>query len=182
MSNKAILNKELGLAGAKRSEAGGLIEVADRLGTLKGSHSTYAKANSSRPWWQRWHVAPLGMSALIGIFLGASLVAYSQASLPGSWLYPAKRVSEKVAVVFDPSYRATLMMRRSQEVEELIGMHASKRIVLATLADYRTEAAAYKSPNYAAFEYCKNNLEQAAKVATSPEQSAISDALSSLQS
>ena len=182
MSNKAILSKELDLAGAKRSEKGGLIEVANQLRTLNSPRSAYVNAKSSRPWWQRWPVAQLGLSALIGLSLGASIVAYSQTSLPGSWLYPAKRVSEKVAVVLDPSYRATLMMRRSQEVEELIGAHASKPVVLAILADYRTEAAAYKSPNYAAFEYCKNNLEQAAKAAPPPERSAIADALSSLQS
>jgi len=177
MSNKRKLSTELRQAGAKPAETAGLVEVADQLNGLKSGGPAYSPANSRH----RYNWVGLGVAAITGILLGSFLVAYSQTSLPGSWLYPAKRLSEKVAVAVDPNYRATLMMRRSQEVEELVGRHAGQPVILATLADYRIEAAAYKSGNYAAFEFCKNNLQQAANNATSAERAAINDTLSSLQ-
>ena len=75
------------------------------------------------------------------------------------------------------------MMKRAQEVKQLIAEHANSSLVLATLADYQTKASAYKSvsANYAVFEYCKNNLQQAAAIAPSPERQAINKTLLSLQ-
>jgi hypothetical protein len=181
MSNKRTLREELRLAGAKQSETSELIEVAGRLHQLPAADKIHTQTAAGRPW-RRWRpAATLGLASIVGILVGAGVVAYAQTSLPGSWLYPSKRLSENVAVAVDPNYRATLMMRRSQEVKQLVDRRAGKPVVLATLADYRTEAAAYKSTNYAAFEYCKSNLEQAAHAAPSPERTAISDTLSSLQ-
>jgi hypothetical protein len=176
MSNKQrSLSRELLQAGARDSETNRLVEVADQLRNLKKPGPVYSRANPGR------RLAAFGVTAVFGILIGAGLVAYAQTSLPGSWLYSSKRLSEKVAVAFDPNYRATLMMRRSQEVKDLVGQKANQHVVLATLADYKTEATAYKSSNYAAFEYCKNNLEQAATVAPDPERTAIDGTLSSLQ-
>jgi len=176
MNSKSKLSQELRRAGAKPAETDGLVKVAAQLRHLKASGPAYA-----RPRWRRWNLAPLAMAAVAGIILGSVLVAYAQTSLPGSWLYPAKRASEKVAVAVDPAYRATLMMRRSQEVEALVGRHANQQVILATLADYRTAAAAYKADNYAAFEFCKSNLQQAASAAPGPERAAIDNTLSSLR-
>ena len=176
MSNKSTLGKELRLAGAKQSETDGLLDVAARLHHLTNGEAVYRPAGR-----RRWQLASLGLATVTGLLIGAALVAYAQTSLPGSWLYPAKRASEKVAVAIDPGYRATLMMRRSQEVAALVRHHSGQPIILATLADYRAEAAAYKSTNYAAFEYCKNNLQQAAAIAPGQERSAIANTLSSLQ-
>ncbi len=174
------LRKELRQAGAKNSETAKLVEVADQLQSLKSLRMFPNPAKDSRQWWRR-QIAVLGVVAIAGILTGAGLIAYSQTSLPGSWLYPAKRLSEKVAVAFDPSYRETLMMRRSQEVTALVRQQASEHAVLATLAAYRSTAAAYKSANYPAFECCKSNLEQAIAKASPPERTAINTTLASLQ-
>jgi hypothetical protein len=74
------------------------------------------------------------------------------------------------------------MMRRAQQVQQLVAGHAGSPVVLATLADYRTEASAYKSTstNYAMFEYCKTSLRQAAAAAPNPERQAIDKALLAL--
>ncbi|HEY5442535.1 MAG TPA: hypothetical protein VIJ68_03285 [Candidatus Saccharimonadales bacterium] len=173
MSSKHALHDELAAAGAKPAETKGLLEVAHQLRHLRA-----AKVSQPR---RRWRFAPAGVAAVVGLVLGANLIAYAQTSLPGSWLYPVKRLSERVAVSFDPNYRATLMMRRSEEVAQLVNHRASSPVVLATLADYRTDAAAYKSANYAAFEYCKSNLKQAAAAAPKPQQQAIDSTLTSLQ-
>jgi hypothetical protein len=180
MRNSKILSKELLLAGAKQPEADRLLEVAGQLSQLKTDRSTHTQPRY-RQRLKHWPVFTLSMATIAGMLLGGVLVAYSQTSLPGSWLYSTKRASERIAVAVDPSYRATLMMRRSQEVEDLVRRHSNEHVVLATLADYRVEAAAYKSDNYAAFEFCKNNLEQAANIAPSPERAAIANTLSSLQ-
>ena len=76
------------------------------------------------------------------------------------------------------------MMKRAAQVKQLVAAHASSSLVLATLADYRVEASAYKaiSAHYAVFEYCKNNLEQAASIAPATERQAINKSLLSLQS
>jgi hypothetical protein len=177
MSNKHMLRKELRLAGASKSERAGLVEVAGQLSRLNKRPSPAA----AEPWW-RARLLPAGLASIAGLFIGAALIAYAQTSLPGSVSYPVKRLSEQAAVAFDPNYRATVMMRRSQEVRELVKQRASQHIVLATLADYRTEAAAYKTTNYAAFEYCRSNLAQAASIAPNNERSAITNTLSSLQS
>lgn len=173
-----LVAEELRLAGAKESELNQLTEVADRLHRLNTPSASLKQAKQVRP---GWHLAPLGAALIVGVLLGANVVAYAQTSLPGNWLYPSKRLSEKVAVAFDPGYRATLMMRRSQEVKELVDRHAGKPVVLATLADYKTEAAAYKSADYAAFEFCESNLKQAAAAAPTPERAAINGTLASLQ-
>lgn len=174
MSNKhRELITELRSAGAKASETIGLIEIASQLKQLKVASQQAPQS--------RWRLATVGLAAIAGILIGAGVMTYSQTSLPGSWAYPAKRLSENVAVAFDPNYRGTLMMRRSLEVEQLVNRRASPHTVLATLADYKTAASAYKSSDYAAFEYCKSNLEQAATAAPTPERSAITNTLSSLQ-
>jgi hypothetical protein len=176
MKSKRILQTELRQAGASKSETAELAQVATQLKVL----STHAVVPVSRPNWYR-RLLPLSMASVAGLLIGAMLIAYAQTSLPGSWTYPVKKLSEQAAVLFDSNYRATLMMRRSQEVRELIHNGADQQIVLATLLDYQHEAAAYKSTNYAAFEYCKSNLVQAAGVAPATERSAIRNALSSLQ-
>jgi hypothetical protein len=124
-----------------------------------------------------------GLSGFFGLLIGASLVMFSQNSLPGGWLYPVKRLSEQTAVLAQPDYKATIMMHRAQEVQSLVARHEASQRVLATLTAYQQEANAYKAraSNYSAFEYCKANLEQAAARANPQERRAIQATLASLQ-
>jgi hypothetical protein len=173
------LRQELLQAGAKTAEVKALLPIASRLELLARKQFAGVEATSSRLRFFR----PLTVGAL-GLIIGTFLVIVSQSVLPTSWLYPVQKLSDSVAIDVHPQYRATVMMKRAQQVNGLVAGHSSRQKVLATLADYTNEANAYKAlphANYAAFEFCKSNLEQAASAAPSPERAAITEALTSLQ-
>lgn len=168
------LANELRQAGATTAELKRLLPIASRLSLLKES--------MARPRWFRY-VQPVLLTAT-GLALGMVLIVMSQAVLPTSWLYPVQKFSDNVAVGIHPQYRASIMMKRAQQVNALVANHASSRQVLATLADYTAEANTYKAmphANYAAFEYCKTNLQQAAAAAAPPIRQTINDSLKSLE-
>lgn len=176
--SQSHLRTELTSAGASAAEVDTLIDVASSLTHLQDHRSNTAV----RPH-RRWRTfVPFGLTSLSGIALGMALVIFSQTVLPGSWLYPVQALSDTVAVSVDSGYKGTVMMKRAEQVKQLIAAHASSNVVLATLADYKTEAAQYKSiaTNYAAFEYCKTSLQQAAAIAPSTERQAIVGTLDSL--
>jgi hypothetical protein len=152
-----------------------------QLKDVKGLSSEPVSQDKRPGGWRK--LIPIGLTSISGLALGMALVILAQTVSPGSWLYPVQKLSDSVAMSVDPSYRGTVMMKRAQEVKQLIASHASSNLVLATLADYQAEAAAYKSvpANYAVYEYCKSNLRQAAANAPSPEHQAIDNALLSLK-
>lgn len=118
-----------------------------------------------------------------GAVLGMALVIFSQSVAPTSWLYPVQELSDRGAIMIHPEYRATVMMRRARQVNELIGVAAAPATIKATLASYDSEAASYKAmahANYAAFEYCQTNLRQAAAAAPGSVRQSILDSLDSL--
>lgn len=175
-SNRSSLYKELQQAGAKASEIRPLLMVARQL-----KHSKSAQVRAKRP---LWRMRSLATACIIGLFLSAGLIVEAQTSLPGTALYPVKRTSENVAVVINPSSRVTLMMRRAQEVNQLASQHADSSTILVTLSAYANEVSLYKmttSTNYAAFAYCKKNLQQAATYAPHNVQGAIAETLHSMQ-
>lgn len=179
------LRSELKAAGAHGREVNELRALAASLKGLKGSSKPLPKpaARYRRP--SRWQtILPAGLITLAGVAFGMALVIFSQTVLPGSWLYPVQKLSDNATAAIHPEYRGTIMMRRAQQVKELVAEHAGSSSVLKALADYRTEASAYKSTatNYAVFEYCKTSLRQAAAIAPDPQKQAINDALSSLSS
>ncbi len=178
------LKKELISAGAPDSEVNGLLSVARDLRQLKSAEAAFlAPILTDKPESSWRKLIPIGLTSITGLALGMALVILAQTVSPGSWLYPVQKLSDNVAMSVDPSYRGTVMMKRAQEVKQLIAGHANSNLVLATLADYQTEAATYKSvsANYAVYEYCKNNLRQAAANAPNPERQAINNALLSLK-
>jgi len=178
------LKKELRSAGAPDSEVDGLLSVATSLKQLKSAEASFTHPKLPDKRASNWRkLIPLGLTSLSGLALGMALVVLAQTVSPGSWLYPVQKLSDSVAMAVDPSYRGTVMMKRAQEVKQLIAGHANPDLVLATLADYQSEAAAYKSvpANYAVYEYCKSNLKQAAAAAPEPERQAINNALTNLK-
>jgi hypothetical protein len=179
------LREELKLAGASDSEIKELLPLAANLKQLKNSKNSLSGSTSRRQYQSKWKIfLPIGVTSITGLALGMILVILSQTVLPGSLLYPVQKLSDNVSMSVDPDYRGTVMMKRAQEVKQLIAEHANSNLVLATLADYQTEASAYKSApaNYAVFEYCKSNLQQAANIAPSSERQAIVSTLNSLSS
>lgn len=178
------LREELKAAGASAAEVAELAGIAGNLKRLKTSSGSLPKPTLHSQRTGRWKtLIPLGLTSLAGLALGMAVVILSQTVLPGSRLYPIQKLSDKAAVSIDPVYRGIVMMKRAQEVKQLVARHADSNTVLATLADYKNEAAIYKSvpANYAAFEYCKSNLQQAAASAPNPERQAIDNTLLSLK-
>lgn len=178
------LKQQLTSSGASDSEATELVAIASslkRLNNTKHSVPTPVLHNQQSNKWRR--LVLIGTPSLAGLVIGMAVVILSQTVLPGSFLYPVQKLSDHVAVAVNPDYRGIIMMKRAQQVKQLVAEHASSPIVLATLADYKNEASAYKSvsaADYAAFEYCKSNLQQAAAAAPNADRQAINTTLSSL--
>jgi hypothetical protein len=178
------LREELKLAGASDTETNELAVIASKIKQLKNFESPLPKSALPDLRKSKWtRLLPFGLTSITGLTLGMALVIFSQTVLPSSWLYPVQKLSDNVAMTLNSDYKGTVMMKRAQEVKQLIAEHASSNLVLATLADYQVEASTYKtvSANYAVFEYCKANLQQASSVAPGPERQAINNALLSLQ-
>lgn len=177
-----MLSKELRQAGAGDAEATSLLLLAGQLRQLPAETSASGLPLFRLPRFPG-RLAIAGLGGFFGLLIGASLVIFSQNSLPGGWLYPVKQLSEQAAVAVEPNYKATIMMHRAQEVQSLVARHETSQRVLATLVAYQQEAAAYKSStsNYSAFEYCKTSLQQAAAHANAQERQAIQATLASLQ-
>lgn len=176
------LHKELLMAGATAAEAKELSPIASKLSLLKNSGAAIAKDSEKTYRWLK--IIKPAVFVVSGFVLGLFIIIISQTALPGSWLYPLQKFSDHVAVSIHPQYRASVMMKRTQQVNQLVADHANSQQVLATLADYTKEASAYKSAphaNYAAFEYCKTNLQQAASAASPGVRRAISTSLQSLE-
>jgi hypothetical protein len=174
------LEKELKQAGATSAEVAALVPIASSLGLLKAANPAVKRG------WK--HILTRAFKPTLTLVAGASvgmaLVMFSQSVLPTSWLYPVQKMADSVAVKVDPAYRAAIMMKRAQQVDQLVAINAKASVVLATLADYNSAASAYKSAphaNYAAFEYCKTNLRQAAAAAPAAVHKAILASLSSLE-
>ncbi len=172
------LSKELRSAGATDSEINELVVVVSKLKQLKKTPQS-----SSKTFISFRKLLPVGVASLTGLVVGTALIIVSQTVLPGNGLYPIQKLSDNLIISVNADYRGTVMMKRAQQVKQLIMRHASSKLVLATLADYQTEAAAYHSgtANYAEFEYCKDNLQQASRLAPPSEQQAINNVVQSLK-
>ncbi len=174
------LQNELFTAGANAAEIKELLPIASKLKLLEDNNTSAVGEREKENRWLKI-VKPVSFSAL-GLALGMYLVIIAQAALPTSVLYPVQKFSDHIAVSIHSQYRASVMMKRAQQVNQLVANHTDSKQVLATLADYTSEASAYKATphtNYAALEYCKTNLMQALATATPNVRQAI---LSSLQS
>lgn len=175
------LEQELLGAGAGPSEISGLMPLAAGLRKL-GSAKAAGAAERKRS--ERWtgFLRP-AMLASSGAMLGMALVIFSQSAAPTSWLYPVQKLSDRGAIMIHPEYRASVMMRRARQVNELVASDAAPAKIKATLNSYDDEAASYKAmahANYAAFEYCQTNLRQAAAAAPGSVRQAILHSLDSL--
>jgi len=177
---RSQLRKELHQAGANAAEVDELLPIASQLSRLSPQQARSAKSST-------FHLVRLLRPVVFtasGLALGMLLIIISQVASPTSILYPVQKISDGVAIDVHPQYRATVMMKRAQQVNQLVSEHASSKKVLATLADYTAEASAYRSmphANYSAFEFCKTNLEQAAASASPEIKHAISSSLQSLE-
>lgn len=178
------LRKELQLAGAADVEINELVPLAASLGRLKTS--TLVSDDQTTPMGPHWpRLARVAGIAFAGLIVGLLLIVFSQGVLPGSPLYPVQKLSDRVAITVHPAYRATVMMRRAQQVSALVEARAGSDIILTTLQDYTATARTYATSthtSYAAFEYCKASLQQAATAASPAVRQAIQRDLRPLDS
>lgn len=175
------LERELISAGASPSEISGLMPLAAGLRKL-GAAEHAGGTLRPRPRWWTGMLRPALLAASGAVF-GMAIVMASQSVAPTSWLYPMQELSDQGAIMIHPEYRATVMMRRARQVNELVASSATSATIKATLASYDKEAASYKlmnHSNYAAFEYCQTNLKQAAAGASGSLRQAILGSLDSL--
>ncbi|HEY2004092.1 MAG TPA: hypothetical protein VGH44_03160 [Candidatus Saccharimonadia bacterium] len=178
--NKPNLKEELLSAGAGPVEADELMQLAMSVSQLKGAEPQYTKSHRKRLWPAAFGFWPMLGTAAAGLAAGTLVVAIAQTSLPGSWLYPVKRTSERVAMLTQPDYKAVVMMHRAQEVRMLVATKQSDHLVTAALSDYKTDMQGLKTKNYAALDYCHDNLVQAGSMATPVEKQQISSVLTEL--
>lgn len=174
------LSKELRMAGASDNEIEALLPIASSLKLLRG----LPKAGDAYKRRQPRFVKTVCLAVAGSCLAVVALVIVSQLVSPTSWLYGVQKLSDNLAVAIHPSFRATVMMKRARQVNELVRAHADTSKVAAALADYTDEAIAYKSmphADYAAFEYCRSNLEQAASLAPPTERQAILQSLRPLE-
>lgn len=173
--NQRQLKKELQQAGAKPAEIAELAAIASSLQQLGPTEAE----SPSKAW-----ILKVLTGGAVGLAMGAFLVVAAQPVLPTSWLYPVQKTSDSVAIRLRPSYRASVMMKRAQQVDAMVASHTASGKILATLGDYKDIATTYKSiprADYAAFEFCKHSLEQAAPRATPEVRQAIQNNLQWLQ-
>jgi hypothetical protein len=177
------LHTELKAAGASTTELPELTTLANNLSALRHTDVSVSPL-AKQPRKRLRRAMTLSIPAVFGLAFGMFLVIASQTVLPGNPLYPVQEGSDAIAVAIDPGYRGTIMMRRAAQVKMLVSQHAPSERILATLADYQKQASSYKTTasNYAAFEYCKNNLQQASMQANGGVRQAINSTLASLAS
>jgi hypothetical protein len=176
--NTYKLRRELTDAGATPAELEELLTLTADLGEL-------SQPKAPKTSWFSWPRLVRGTSvALAGALAGVALIISVESVLPTNPLYALQKASDNVAMKVHPEYRGTVMMKRAQQVNTLVAQHAGSPVVLATLHDYADAARSYKNTphaDYAAFEFCKSNLQQAAAKATPAEKAAITKSLTYLQ-
>jgi hypothetical protein len=184
-NNTTSLESELKQAGASEAEAKSLANLAVSLHALKGTEPQLARefkyyGPPPSPW-LAWSKVMFGSLTVIGaLSIGLIIASVSQTTIPGNLLYPIKQFTENLAVAVQPDYRGVLMMRRAQEVKQLVAQNSSPRLVDATLQNYKFEVAQYKGGNYADYEYCESTLLQAEHMASGTQRLAIAQTIASV--
>ena len=170
-----VIRKELIDAGASRSEVNELALLASDIAKLKNDHS-FVKPSHTRPRTTLRHKRfVFALSAVIASFLivivGIGLI--TQRSLPGNKLYSVKQRSEDAFSVVDPNFQKTIIMRRAQEVNELVAANASPNLILDTLDDYQSDVWTYNINDATVLNYCRSKLRMAALNASPEVKAAI---------
>ncbi|HUD11039.1 MAG TPA: hypothetical protein VMS08_01400, partial [Candidatus Saccharimonadia bacterium] len=124
------LEAELQQSGASAREAKELSKIARSLHHLSSqepqlSHETYSTIPKQPIRFRTRRAFAIGLVAAGSITMGLAIASIAQTTLPGTFLYPVKQLTENVAVSIQPSYRGTLMMRRAEEVKQLVALHQS---------------------------------------------------------
>jgi len=187
------LVKELKIRGLPPAEAEELGQVATSFGELgrfarseKVKEQFLVKLLGARKKqlfaWPRLF-APAVAFVLILLVLGAGSVVFAQKSLPGDFLYPVKRLSENVAVSLNPALEQEIVVRRSQEVKDLVEKKEDPQLVKNTLEDFSEDSQKAKNKGQAngKLEESVKNLEEAKERSSEDERRQIEETLKKLE-
>ena len=192
MQNDDLI-KELKIRGLFQAEAEELGGIAKNIGQIGGiSRSEKVKeqflvkllGNRKKKSfaWPRLFVPSVAF-VLILIVLGASSVVFAQKSLPGDFLYPVKRLSENVAVSLKPELEQEIVVRRSEEVKDLVEKKEDPELVKNTLEDFSRDSKKAKSKGHSngKLEEGVKNLKEAKVKSSDDEKKEIEEALKKLE-
>src|SRR3989344_2334034 len=187
------LVKELRIRGLPPAEAEELGQVATSFGELgrfarseKVKEQFLVKLLGARKKqlfaWPRLF-APAVAFVLILLVLGAGSVVFAQKSLPGDVLYPVKRLSENVAISLNPALEQEIVVRRSQEVKDLVEKKEDPELVKNTLEDFSEDSQKAKNKGHANgnLEEGVRNLEDARERSSEDERRQIDETLKKLE-
>src|SRR3990167_10056218 len=187
------LEKELkirGLSQAETEELGQVAESITQIGRFSRSEKVKeqflvkllgARKRESFAWSRLF--APAVAFVLILAVLGTGSVVFAQKSLPGDVFYPLKRLSENVAVSLNPALEQKIVVRRSQEVKDLVEQKEDPELVKDTLDDFSEDSQKAKSEGHANgnLEEGVRNLEDARERSSEVERKQIDEALKKLE-
>ena len=187
---ESTLEEELISAGATAAEAENLARLARRLPATRQLPLMQAPASllegkriarrrglvriSSR-------VAMLVGSMATAAIVAAVVVVAAQGAMPGDALYSTKRASEAVALRIDPGFHDQMMMRRADEINQLVASGSNNNLIAATLASYDQSVTHDPAASYAARDYCAGMLEHAAAHANPAMRSQILQSVAMLK-
>ena len=187
------LAKELKIRGLPQAEVEELDQVAESIGQIgRFSRSEEVKeqflvkllgARKKESFaWPRLF-APAVAFVLILILLASGSVVFAQKSLPGDFLYPVKRLSENVAVSLRPELEQEIVVRRSQEVKDLVEQKEDPELVKNTLDDFSEDSQKAKSEGHTNgnLEEGVRNLEDARERSSESERKQIDETLKKLE-
>src|SRR3990167_5433237 len=187
------LEKELkirGLSQAETEELGQVAESITQIGRFSRSEKVKeqflvkllgARKRESFAWSRLF--APAVAFVLILAVLGTGSVVFAQKSLPGDVFYPLKRLSENVAVSLNPALEQKIVVRRSQEVKDLVEQKEDPELVKDTLDDFSEDSQKAKSEGRANgnLEEGVRNLENARERSSDDERKQIDETLKKLE-
>jgi len=188
MDKNNQLLKELLIRGISPAEAEQLAYFARKFSYL----STFERSESVKThflekltrrkekviWWPRMFVPAMAF-VIVLLVLGAGTVVASQKSLPGEPLYPVKRLSEKVGVIVKPDFEQQIIVRRTEEVRDLVEKKEEPDLVRKTLEDFSQKRKKSDEVN-GRFEQSLRNLEEAKEKSSEDERKQIENVLERL--
>lgn len=190
MNERYNLEEELRAGGAGVTEARELADLAGRLPELRrlplvatppGLTVGRRFARRRLAWARSARMLAFASTAAVTVLVTGGVIAAAQSAMPGTALYPVKLGTERVAVRLAPGMHDEIMMRRADEVNELVARHSRPAQVDAALASYEQAVEKDPSGSYAARDYCAGMLKTAAHEADPATSAKIMSSLSRLK-
>lgn len=145
------LNREILESGASKQEADHLLNIARSLGAApKLERQFIFKKQKFRKLfgdgekkglfsWPKIFI-PAFAAILMLLVLGGGVVLASQKSFPGEPLYGVKRASESVRAIIRPEFKEEIVVKRGEEIKEIVERKEDPKLLRDSLDELREEA------------------------------------------